>query len=233
MGDILFQQLFEPLSSTYTYIIADRSIREAAIIDPVAETFDRDLKMIEEMDVKIRYILETHIHADHVTSAARLRSRTGARTAVCGAAGVRGNDIGLQDGDELNLGSKKIRVIATPGHTKSCLSYFFDGLLFTGDALLIRGCGRTDFQDGDSAELYRSVREKLFIFPAETMVYPAHDYQGRTSTTIGTERRYNPRLKDGVSLSEFSRIMSELKLPPPKQIEKSVPANLRGGATDA
>lgn len=227
--DFIFHQLFESESSTYTYLIADRKTKEAAIIDPVLETVDRDLKLIEELGLKLIYALDTHIHADHITGAGEIRKRLGIKTAVSAEAEVPCVDIPLEDGQVLLLGDKKIQVIATPGHTNTCLTYAFEGLLFTGDALLIRGCGRTDFQQGDSAKLYHSVHEKLFQLPDETVVYPGHDYRGQTSSTIGTEKKFNARLNEKISLDEFKKIMSELKLANPKKIHEAVPANLACG----
>ena len=227
--DIVFHQLFEAESSTYTYIIADKETREAAIIDPVLETVDRDLKLIEELNLKLVYVLDTHIHADHVTGAGEIRKRTGIKTAVSKDAKVSCVDIELEDGQELLLGRKKIRVIATPGHTNTCLTYAFEGMLFTGDALLIRGCGRTDFQQGSSDKLFESVRGKLFSLPEDTIVYPGHDYRGQTATTIGLEKQHNPRLKESISKDEFKKIMSEMKLAHPKKIHEALPANMACG----
>lgn len=228
-SDILFQQLFEPESSTYTYIIADKKSKEAAIIDPVLETVDRDLKLIEEMGLRLMYVLDTHIHADHVTGAGEIRKRTQAKSGVSHEAKVACVDIPLEDGQELLLGDKKIKVIATPGHTDTCLSYAFEGMVFTGDSLLIRGCGRTDFQQGSSDKLYESVQNKLFRLPDETTIYPAHDYKGLTSSTIGLEKQFNPRLGLGRTKDEFKKIMSDLKLANPKKIQEAVPANLKCG----
>lgn len=227
--NIIFHQLFEPESSTYTYIIADKKTKEAAIIDPVLETVDRDMKLIDELGLKLIYALDTHIHADHITGAGELRKRLGIKTAVSLDAEVACVDIPLEDGQELLLGDKTIKVIATPGHTNTCLTYAFEGMIFTGDALLIRSCGRTDFQQGDSAKLYHSVREKLFKLPEETVIYPGHDYRGHTSSTVGTEKKYNARLNERISLDEFKKIMSELKLANPKKIHEAVPANLACG----
>lgn len=225
----MLHQLFDPESSTYTYVLTDPSTREAAIIDPVLEQLERDLAFLAEHGLTLRYVLDTHVHADHVTGAGALRERTGAKTGLARAAAVGCADLGLQDGDELPLGSTKIRVIATPGHTDGCLSYHWDGAVFTGDALLIRGSGRTDFQQGSSKRLYASVTERLFTLPDETRVYPAHDYKGQTSSTIGDEKRLNPRFANK-SLAEFEKIMSELKLAEPKKIKEAVPANQRCGA---
>lgn len=226
---IIFQQLFEPETSTYTYIIADAKTKEAAIIDPVLETVDRDIKLIEELGLKPIYALDTHIHADHITGAGELRKRISVKTAVSQNAQAECIDIPLEDGQELILGDKKIKVIATPGHTNTCLSYYFDGMIFTGDTLLIRSCGRTDFQQGSSDNLFQSVREKLFKLPDETTVYPGHDYRGHTSSTIGTEKKHNARLKESIDREGFRKIMSELKLANPQKIHEAVPANLACG----
>lgn len=228
-SDIVFHQLFEAESSTYTYIIADKKSKEAAIVDPVLETVDRDLKLIEELGLRLMYVLDTHIHADHVTGAGEIRKRTQAKTAVSVDAGVQCVDIPLEDGQELLLGDKKIKVIATPGHTNTCMTYAFEGMVFTGDALLIRGCGRTDFQQGSSEKLYESVHEKLFKLPSDTIVYPGHDYRGHTSSTIGLEKQFNPRLGESQSKDDFKKLMSELKLANPKKIHEAVPANLACG----
>lgn len=227
--DIIFHQLFELESSTYTYIIADKKTKEAAIIDPVLETVDRDLKLIDELGLNLVYVLDTHIHADHITGASEIRKRTQAKTGVSIDAAVLCADMGLEDAAELLLGDKKIKVIATPGHTDTCLSYYFEGMVFTGDALLIRGSGRTDFQQGSSDKLYDSVHEKLFKLPDETLVYPGHDYRGQTSSTILLEKKFNPRLGLAVEKNEFKKIMSELKLANPKKIHEAVPANLGCG----
>lgn len=227
--EVIFHQLFDKESSTYTYLIADNKTKEAAIIDPVIENLERDSKLITELSLKLIYILDTHIHADHITAAAELRQRFNAKTALSQAAKVSCADLLLTEGQELFLGNKKIQVIATPGHTNTCLTFAFEDMLFTGDALLIRGCGRTDFQEGSSEKLFQSVREKLFKFPEETKIYPGHDYTGRTSTTVGTEKNFNPRLKESISLDEFKKIMSELKLEKPKKINQAVPANLACG----
>lgn len=228
-SDIIFHQLFEAETSTYTYIIADKRTKEAAIIDPVLETVDRDLKLIEELDLKLLFILDTHIHADHITGAGELRKRTLAKTGVSENSGVACVDISLADGQELLLGDKKIKVLATPGHTDTCLSYLFEEMVFTGDALLIRTCGRTDFQQGSPEKLYKSIHEKLYQLPSETVLYPGHDYRGLTSSTIGLEQKYNARLNSKISLDEFKKIMSELKLALPKKIHEAVPANMACG----
>lgn len=225
-NDIHFFQLFEAESSTYTYLIADASSKEAALIDPVIETFERDLQLVSELNLKLKYTLETHIHADHITGASEIRKRTGALAAVSKESKVECADILLTDGQELNLGLKKIKVITTPGHTNTCISYYFEGMVFTGDALLIRGTGRTDFQQGSSANLYDSVHQKLFTLPETTRVYPGHDYKGQTASTIALEKKFNPRLGSNKSKEDFVKIMAELKLALPKKINEAVPANM-------
>ncbi len=227
--DIIFHQLFEAESSTYTYLIADPKTKEAALIDSVIETINRDLKLIEELGLKLVYVLDTHIHADHITAAGEIRKRTSAKTCVSKHAAVPCVDIPLSEGQELFLGDKKIEVIETPGHTETCLSYLFEGRLFTGDALLIRGCGRTDFQNGSSEKLYQSVHDKLFKLSEDLPVYPGHDYRGHTVSSIGAEKKFNPRLAENKSLNEFVRIMSDLNLASPKKIHEAVPANLACG----
>nr|BFD67690.1 hypothetical protein HAGR004_27120 [Bdellovibrio sp. HAGR004] len=228
-NDIIFHQLFDSESSTYTYLIADAKSKEAALIDPVLETVDRDLKLIEELGLRLMYVLDTHIHADHITGAGEIRRRTGVQTAVSKDAQVGCVDIPLEDGQELFLGDKKIHVLATPGHTNTCMTYVFEGRAFTGDALLIRGCGRTDFQQGSSEKLYESVTGKLFQLPDQTIVYPGHDYRGMTSSTIGTEKMHNPRLNERISKAQFQQIMSDLKLANPRKIHEAVPANMACG----
>lgn len=225
----IFYQLFEHESSTYTYLIADAVTKEAALIDTVIETVERDLKLVEELGVKLKYVLDTHIHADHITGAGIVRQRTGAKSGVSKDAHVACADMALFHGQELFLGEHKISVLATPGHTDSCMSFIFDGRVFTGDVLLIRGSGRTDFQQGSSAKMYESVHTKLFTLPPETQIYPAHDYKGHTSSTVGMEMKHNPRLGMSKTPEEFQKIMAELKLAPPKKIHEAVPANLNCG----
>lgn len=218
------RQLFDAESSTYTYLVADRATRSAALIDPVREQLERDLRLVRELGLTLAYVLETHVHADHVTSAAVLADRTGAKTAASehGAACVM---IPLKDGSTLRLGQVVITALATPGHTLDSMSYRLPGHVFTGDALLIRGTGRTDFQGGDPGMLYDSIVGKLFPLGNDTMVWPAHDYRGMTVSTIGEEQAYNPRLV-GKNRVEFITTMSALKLAPPKHIQEAVPANL-------
>ncbi len=225
----IFFQLFEPESSTFTYIIGDQISREVAIIDPVLETLDRDVQLLKELNVKLKYILDTHVHADHITSARRIQGYLGGEIGMSAHSNVRGANLHLRDEDIISLGNKTIRVIETPGHTNSCLSFYFEGKIFTGDTLLIRGSGRTDFQEGSKEKLFHSVREKIFSLPDDTQVYPAHDYKGFTSSTIALEKTYNPRLNLNLSFNDFSNIMDQLKLSYPKKIDTALPNNLYCG----
>ena len=214
-----FQQLFETHSSTYTYLLADLQTKEAVLIDTVLETVDRDLKLIHELDLNLKYVLDTHIHADHVTGAGEIRRRLGTPTCLAQQAHVACCDIGLVEGDELKFGKFSIQVLETPGHTDSSLSFICEKMVFTGDALLIRGCGRTDFQGGSSDKLYDSVTQKIFSLPADTVVYPGHDYKGFTSSTVKEEIEHNPRLGKGKTKQQFHEIMANLKLDYPKKID--------------
>lgn len=226
---LIVHQLFEKETSTYTYLIADPETREAALIDPVIEMIDRDLRLIEELDYHLLYILDTHVHADHITAAGEVRKRTGAKVGISSAYDLACADLHLEEGQELWLGHQLIQVINTPGHTSGCISYKVQDQLFTGDALLIRGCGRTDFQEGSSETLFQSVREKLFQLPDETVVYPGHDYRGFQESTIGLEKKLNPRLNLRISKDEFTGLMANLKLALPKKIQEAVPANFHCG----
>jgi glyoxylase-like metal-dependent hydrolase (beta-lactamase superfamily II)/rhodanese-related sulfurtransferase len=225
-------QLFDQDSSTYTYIVADRETRQALIIDPVLGQLARDLGEIARHNLQLKWILDTHVHADHETGANALKAHTGATTAVGAACQSTGHDQMLIDGDLITIGATRIRVIATPGHTPGSMSFLVADNVFTGDALLIEGCGRTDFQDGSSDALFDSVTHKLFTLPPTTVVWPGHDYRGRSSSTIGHERQHNPRFA-GQDVEGFRRIMAELNLAPPKHIQKAVPANRAGGALHA
>jgi glyoxylase-like metal-dependent hydrolase (beta-lactamase superfamily II) len=218
------RQLYDSETSTYTYLLVDPETREAALIDPVREQLERDSKLVAELDVRLAFVLETHVHADHVTSGGTLADQTGAVT-VASPLGAACAVHRLHDGETIRLGSTDIRAIETPGHTRDSLTFYADGHAFTGDALLVRGTGRTDFQNGDAGQLYDSVVGKLFTLPDETLVWPGHDYRGHTVSTIGEEKRHNPRLA-GKSREEFIAIMRELKLVPPKKIQVAVPANL-------
>jgi sulfur dioxygenase len=226
---MIFRQLFEPASSTYTYLFGFPDSGEALLLDPVLETVERDLAAVQELGLRLRFTLETHIHADHVTGACRLRSLTGCKVAYPAMDGLPCADLGVSEVDPLTLGGVTFRPLFTPGHTESHHSYLVSlpdvERVFTGDALLIDGCGRTDFQGGDASTLYRSIHEKIFSLPADTLVYPAHDYQHRHVTTVGQEKRRNPRLGGGRSIAEFEQIMAQLDLPYPERIDVAVPAN--------
>lgn len=232
---MLLRQLFDLDSSTYTYLLADRTAREAVLIDPVFEQFDRDRTLISELELKLLYVLETHVHADHVTSAGMLREQFGAKLVVPERSGVVCAEVQAKHGDRIRFGRHALEVRETPGHTSGCVSYHCagQGVIFTGDALLVRACGRTDFQDGDAATLFRSVREQIFSLPDDVTVFPAHDYKGRSSSSVGEERKLNPRLNQSKTQEEFVRIMSELKLPYPRKLDIAVPANVRCGLESA
>lgn len=229
--NLIFQQLYEAKSSTYTYLLADSKSKEAVLIDSVLETVDRDLKLIEELGLKLKYVLDTHVHADHVTGAGEIRNRLGVKTAVAKNANVPCVDVNLIENDEIKFGSFTIKALETPGHTDASLSFYCEGMIFTGDVLLIRGCGRTDFQSGSSDQLYDSVTKKLFKLPPDTMVYPAHDYHGFTSSTIEAEIKNNPRLGQAKTKEQFKEIMANLNLAYPKQINIALPANMACGVT--
>lgn len=227
--NLVFQQLFEAESSTFTYLLADKRTREAVLIDSVLETVDRDLNLIKELGLQLKYVLDTHVHADHVTGAGEIRNRLEVKTAVAKNANVPCVDLNLEEDDEIKFGDFTIKVLETPGHTDASLSFYCEGMIFTGDALLIRGCGRTDFQSGSASTLYESVTQKLFTLPPDTIVYPAHDYKGFTSSSIEAEIKNNPRLGQGKTKEQFIEIMANLKLAYPKQIDRAVPANLSCG----
>jgi len=228
---MLFRQLFDKDTATYTYLLADEETREAVLIDPVREQITRDTSLLEELDLKLSWVLETHVHADHVTSAGTLRQRLGSKTVVSKNAGVGCADLAAGDGDLVRFGKHEIEVRLTPGHTSGDATFVLrdEGKAFTGDTLLIRGCGRTDFQQGDARMLYASVHDKIFSLPDDTELYPAHDYKGRTSTTVGEEKKHNPRLGGGKTVDEFVGIMDALNLPYPKKIDEALPANSNCG----
>jgi sulfur dioxygenase len=227
----IFRQLFDARSSTFTYLLADRVTHEAVLIDSVFEQFTRDSALIQELGLKLLYTLETHVHADHVTAAWLFKERHGSKIVVSAAGGAEGVDVAVREGDVIQFGSEALSVLATPGHTNGCVTFVSRerDIAFSGDALLIRAAGRTDFQQGDAARLYRSVHDKIFALPDECLVYPAHDYQGREVTTVDEEKRHNPRLGGERSEGDFVGYMQNLGLPHPKQIDVAVPANLRAG----
>jgi glyoxylase-like metal-dependent hydrolase (beta-lactamase superfamily II)/rhodanese-related sulfurtransferase len=228
---MLFRQLFDKETSTYTYLLADKETHEAVLIDPVREQMDRDLNLLDELGLKLKYVLETHVHADHVTAAALLRQKTGAQVAYSRHSGVESADILLEDEAAIEVGKIVLEARLTPGHTNGDVTFVTADrkMAFTGDTLLIRGCGRTDFQQGDAHELFRSVKDKIFSLPDDAKLYPGHDYKGRTMTTVCEEKAHNARLRDGITEDEFVAIMDGLNLAYPKKIDLAVPANLRLG----
>jgi glyoxylase-like metal-dependent hydrolase (beta-lactamase superfamily II)/rhodanese-related sulfurtransferase len=228
---MLFRQLFDQVSSTYSYLLADEASREAVLVDPVFEQHARDAALIRELGLKLTGTLDTHCHADHVSGAWSMKSAFASRIGLARVYGAENVDLPLGHGDRVPFGARSLEVRATPGHTAGCLSFVSDdqSLVLTGDALLVRGAGRTDFQQGDAARLFRSIREQLFTLPDACLVYPAHDYDGRTCSTIGEERRYNPRIGGGAREEDFVGYMRNLGLPHPKQLAVAVPANLRAG----
>ncbi len=222
---MIFRQLFDDATWTYTYLIADPKTKEAVIIDPVNTQLDTYIQMLDENGLTLKYSLETHVHADHITAGGLLRQNTGAQTAVSGLCGADTADIQIQDGDIFEFAEgETIKVIATPGHTPGSISFLWRDRVFTGDALFISGCGRTDFQGGNPGDLYDAITQRLFTLPDDTLVYPGHDYQGRWVSNIKQERTNNPRLT-GKSRDEFIDIMNNLNLPNPKLIDEAVPAN--------
>jgi len=223
------RQLFDPESSTFSYLLWDNISREAALIDPVQTQVQRDIQLVTELNLTLRYTLETHLHADHVTGSGVLRQALNSIVMVHENSRTKCADVQIKGGDFIPLGTDRINVINTPGHTDSDISYLIPGAVFTGDSLLIRGCGRTDFQSGDAAQLYQSIRQQLFTLPADTIVYPGHDYQGRCCSTIAEEIAHNPRLGLDKSQQEFIDIMNSLKLAPPRHIHEALPSNLRCG----
>jgi sulfur dioxygenase len=226
---MIFRQLFEPISSTYTYLLGCPETGQALLIDPVLPTWQRDLQEINALGLKLAYTVDTHVHADHITSALRLRQEAGSRIAHPGLDHFLCADVALEEGQPLSVGSIELRPLHTPGHTDNHFCYLVGERVFSGDALLIDGCGRTDFQSGDSVALYRSIHDKLFALPEETLVYPAHDYNGRRVSSIGQEQTRNPRLGGGKSLEEFVDIMNKLNLPYPKFIDFALPGNRECG----
>lgn len=226
---MIFRQLYEPFSSTYTYLLGDEDLGLAILIDPVIATMDRDLAAVHRLGLKLAYTVDTHIHADHLTAAMEMKRAVGSKIAAPAYDQLPCADVGIEEGQSFRVGSIVLRPLHTPGHTDGHFAYLFDDRVFTGDALLIEGCGRTDFQNGDSDALYKSVHDKLFTLPDETLVYPAHDYKERFVSSIAQEKRRNPRLGDNKTLEEFKTIMGNLKLPYPKFIDYAVPGNRQCG----
>ncbi len=226
---MIFRQLFEASSSTYTYLVACKEQGVAALIDPVLETVERDLETINQLDLKLTYTIDTHIHADHLTSATKLKALTESKIVYPKQADLPCADMQVEDGKVFRIGSIELHPLFTPGHTDHHYSYLINQgsmqMVFTGDALLIDACGRTDFQSGDASQLYDSIQEKLFSLPGETLVYPAHDYAGHHVTSIAQEKARNPRLGNDIPKEGFVAIMDGLDLPYPKKIDFAVPGN--------
>lgn len=226
----MFKQMFDVGSCTFTYLIADDASREAVFIDPVVNHIDDYTTLITKLNYQLKYSLETHVHADHVTAGGLLREKLSTKTGVSQRCGAHTADLQLNDGDMLSIGCQQIKVIATPGHTAGSISFLWDDHIFTGDALLINGCGRTDFQSGDAGMLFDSITNKIFSLPDETLIYPGHDYNGHRVSCVAQEKAINPRLA-GKSRDEFIKLMNNLNLPKPKLIDIAVPANRMCGVT--
>ena len=232
---LAFRQLFDPPSSTYTYLLADGGSGAAVIIDPVFEQVRRDAALIEELGLHLAYVLETHVHADHVTGAWLLKQRTGCRIALAANSGAEGADRYLMQDDVVAFGGRNLQVRQTPGHTNGCLTYVLDdrSMAFTGDCLFIRGTGRTDFQQGDPHAMYHSIYQQIFTLPDSCLLYPAHDYRGLTVTSVREERRFNPRLGGEIAERDFTGYMNNLRLAHPKKLDVAVPANLKCGRPES
>lgn len=222
---MIFKQFFEPETSTYTYLIGCETTKKAVLIDSVASEVPLYITALKDKNLTLVYTLETHVHADHITAADTLRTMFGSKSVVHRDAGAMCGDLLVTDGIHLHIGELDFTVLYTPGHTSGCVSYLLQDRVFTGDALLIGGCGRTDFQNGDAGKLYDSIHEKIFSLPDETIIYPGHDYNGNTSSTVGQEKLHNKRLGGNRSREDFKTLMSELKLSYPKKIDEALPAN--------
>ena len=230
---MIFQQLFEPVSCTYSYLIGSERSRESVIIDPVASELDFYLQIFAKNDLKLCYSIETHVHADHISAAALLRTHLGAKVVIHRHANVNCADIYVSHGAAIRIGDFMLEARHTPGHSPACTSFLLDNMLFTGDCLLIDGCGRTDFPEGDAAQLYDSIHQQIFSLSDDVLIYPAHDYQGRLNSSVGHERRYNSRLGFSRSKADFIQLMHNLDLPLPQQMPVALPANLHCGASSS
>ena len=228
---LIFRQLFDPQSSTYSYLLGDLESRQAVLVDPVIEQVRREIALLEELGLKLKLTAETHVHADHVTGGWLLKQRLGSQIAIAAVSGAEGADIYFKSGDRLAFGSRHLEVRSTPGHTNGCSTFVLDdrSMAFTGDAVLIRGCGRTDFQQGSARTLFRSVHEQIFSLPDECLLYPGHDYRGSTVSSVGEERLYNPRLGGNIGEDDFAGYMENLGLAHPKLMDIAVPANMKVG----
>jgi sulfur dioxygenase len=226
------RQLFDPDSSTYSYLVWDAKSLDAALIDPVRQQVGRDIRLVRQLGLKLKYTLETHIHADHITGAGAIRNILNSIVLVHENSRSKCADVLVKDGDFVPLGTQKIHIIHTPGHTDSDICFLTDGAVFTGDTLLINGCGRTDFQSGDAGKLYDSITRHLFTLPGATRIYPGHDYNGCSCSTIAEQWLNNPRINKEVTRDEFITTMSQLELEPPQHIHEAWPSNLRCGTQD-
>jgi len=231
---MVFKQLFDQASGTFSYLLADEDSHEAVFIDTVYEQHDRDLALVRELGLTLKACIETHCHADHVTGAWLMKHHTGCDIVASVSSAIDPLDISIKEGDAYDFGRHSLHVLETPGHTDGCISLVLDArtMVFTGDTLLIRGCGRTDFQQGSANKLYNSIREKLFALPDDCIVYPAHDYTGRNASSIGEEKEYNPRIGGQANEVDFVGYMENMNLPHPRQIDIAVPANLKAGKPD-
>ena len=226
---MIFRQLFEPLSSSYTYLLGCEETGQAVLIDPVIVSIERDLAEIGRLGLTLACSVDTHLHADHITAALELKNKVGSKIAAPAWDHLPCTDVGIEEGKPLKVGSIALQPLHTPGHTAGHFAYLFGERVLTGDALLIEGCGRTDFQNGDASALYKSVTEKLFSLPDDTLVYPGHDYQDRRVSSIAQEKKRNPRIGQERTLEQFREIMANLNLPYPKFIEYAVPGNQQCG----
>lgn len=232
---VILRQLYDPTSSTYTYVLGCEKTGAAVVIDAVFDQFDRDAALIHELNLELKYVLDTHVHADHVTAAWRMKEAFGAKIVLSGNYDAEGVDISVAEGDVIEFGDETLTVLETPGHTEGCTSYVTAdrSMVFTGDCLMIRGAGRTDFQGGNVDAMWHSIRDKLFSLPDACVIYPAHDYHGRTTSSIGEEKHFNPRIGGDAHEEDFSGFMHNLGLPHPKMIEEAVPANMKSGQPDS
>ncbi|MEK7432745.1 MAG: MBL fold metallo-hydrolase [Cyanobacteriota bacterium] len=225
---MIFRQMYDSETSTYTYLLGDEKTKEAVLIDSVFEQVERDANLINELGLNLKYLMETHVHADHITGIAKIKEKfPSAKSVLFNDSGNICADIYSQDNDTFSFGDNNIKVLSTPGHTNGCVSFYTEGMVFTGDSLLIRGCGRTDFQNGSPEKMYDSVTSKIFTLPDETIVYPGHDYKGALSSSVAEEKKFNPRLTK--TREEFIDLMNNLNLPYPKKVQESVPANIVSG----
>lgn len=230
---MIFEQMFEMESSTYSYLLGCENTNQAVLIDPVESELDKYIKVLENYGLDLIYTFETHVHADHITGADLLRKKFGSKSVVHRDAGAMCADLLVTNGIHLTIGSIDIEVRYTPGHTSGCVSYLNNDRIFTGDTILIDGCGRTDFQNGDAGQLYDSIHKQIFQLPDETLIYPGHDYKGETVTTVGEEKKQNSRVGNNKTREEFITLMSKLKLAYPKRIDKALPANQACGRVDS